>query len=434
MSISAPPVQHPLDAALEAIERALDATADTALWSLSDEELTHLLIRRETLAARCAELGLRMVAEAEARDVGSRAAAPSTAALLRERLRLTGREATGRVRLAAALGGELSATGAALAAGSISAEHAAVIARSMNRLPAELGSATRGDAEAFLLDQAATFDPDQLRVLGRHLRDVLDPDAAERDEKTAAQRRDLALHGNGDGTHTLRGTLDNETAEKMMAALDPLAAPRPAADGTPDPRTPGQRRADALDDLLDRYLGLGDLPARRGARPHVHITAGLDTLLNLPGAPAAHTAWGGPVTAETLRRAACDADITRVLLDPAGVPLDVGRAHRTVTPGLWAALTARDRGCVFPHCTRPSGWCEAHHIRHWIDLGPTALHNLALLCGYHHRAVHHKGWDIRIADDGHPDLIPPRWTDPDQAPRRNTHWRIRDRLPPPDGP
>jgi len=434
MSISALPVQHPLDAALELIEQALDSTADTALWSLSDDQLTDLLIRREALSARCAELGLRMVREADARDVGSRAAAPSTAAWLRERLRLTRGEANSRVRLAAALGGELTATGAALAAGSISAEHAAVIARSIDRLPAALPAATCGDAEAFLLDQAATFDPDQLRQLGRHLRDVVDPDAAERDEKAAARRRELALTGNGDGTHTLRGTLDNETAEKMMAALDPLAAPRPAADGTPDPRTGKQRLADALADLLDRYLGLGDLPARRGARPHVHITAGLDTLLNLPGAPAAHTAWGGPVTAETLRRTACDADITRVLLDPAGVPLDVGRAHRTVTPGLWAALIARDRGCVFPHCTRPGGWTEAHHIRHWIDLGPTALHNLALLCGFHHRTVHHKGWEIRIGDDGHPELIPPRWIDTGRAPRRNTHWRIRDRLPPPDGP
>jgi len=175
MSISAPPVQHPLDAALELIERALDSTADTALWSLSDDQLSDLLVRRETVAARYAELGLRMVREADARDLGSRAAAPSTAAWLRERLRLTRGEANSRVRLAAALGGELTATGDALAAGSISAEHARVIARSVDRLPAGLPASTRGDAEAFLLDQAADFDPDQLGQLGRHLRDVLDP-------------------------------------------------------------------------------------------------------------------------------------------------------------------------------------------------------------------------------------------------------------------
>jgi len=176
------------------------------------------------------------------------------------------------------------------------------------------------------------------------------------------------------------------------------------------------------------------LPGARGARPHVHVTAGLDTLMRWPGAPAADTTWGGPVSAETLRRIACDAGVSLLLLDAHGVPLHVGREQRTVTPGIWAALVARDRGCVFPGCTRPASWCAAHHVIHWSDGGPTALINLSLLCGHHHRTVHHKGWGIRFADDGHPELIPPPWVDPLQQPQRNPYWRIRDRLPPPDGP
>jgi HNH endonuclease len=40
----------------------------------------------------------------------------------------------------------------------------------------------------------------------------------------------------------------------------------------------------------------------------------------------------------------------------------------------------RDGGGVFPGCDRPLAWCEAHHIQHWLDGGPTDLANLALLC------------------------------------------------------
>jgi hypothetical protein len=52
-----------------------------------------------------------------------------------------------------------------------------------------------------------------------------------------------------------------------------------------------------------------------------------------------------------------------------------------------AALAVRDGGGVFPGCERPLAWCEAHHLRHWLQGGPTDLANLALLCLAHHRAV-----------------------------------------------
>jgi uncharacterized protein DUF222 len=284
------------------------------------------------------------------------------------------------------------------------------------------------------VDQAATFDPAQLHRLARHIRHIVDPEALEREEQTALERRELTLADRGDGTDEVRIIFEHEATTKLLAALDPLAAPQPADDGTRDPRPAKRRRADALVALLDRFLDGGHLPASRGVRPHVSITAGLDTLLKLPGAPAADTTWGGPLSAETLRRIACDCDVRFLLLDQHGVPLHVGREHRIVTPGIWAALVVRDRGCVFPHCTRPTDWCAAHHVRFWTEGGETALDNLALLCGHHHRVVHHHGWNIRFGDDGHPELIPPPWVDPDQTPRRNSYWRIRDHLPPPDGP
>jgi hypothetical protein len=48
--------------------------------------------------------------------------------------------------------------------------------------------------------------------------------------------------------------------------------------------------------------------------------------------------------------------------------------------------------------------------------GPTHLGNLVLLCGHHHRVIHHHGWTVHIGPDGHPPL-PPRWIDPRHEPR-----------------
>ena len=358
MSIDTTVAAHPVVAALARVEEAITAAAE-AVWSLGDDELLDCLVAHEALAARFAALGVDLAAAADARGVAAEQGASSTLALLAHRLRLHPGEARFRVELARDPG--LAATRAALGDGRISAAHARVVAQTLAGLPA----GQRGAAEDFLLQEARNFDPRRLGKLARHLRNVVDPDRSERDEQAAAGRRDLSLCDRGDGTHALRGVLGDEDAAKLLSALDPLAAPQPAADGTPDPRTAGQRRADALMTIVDAVLGDGGvLPSSRGARPHVTITAGLDTLLKLPGARAADITWAGPVCAETLLRVACDAGVRFVFTDQHGVPLHVGREHRTVTPGIWVALVVRDRGCTFPGCTRPASWCEAHHRVH----------------------------------------------------------------------
>jgi len=123
MSVSSPSscaAAHPLTAAVGAAGAALDPALDgsAAPWSLADGELLALLAEVERAAARLAAVGLRLVREADGRDLATRAGATSTAALLRHRLRLRPGEAKTRVALAAALvDGDLAGTGAALAAG-----------------------------------------------------------------------------------------------------------------------------------------------------------------------------------------------------------------------------------------------------------------------------------------------------------------------------
>ena len=63
----------------------------------------------------------------------------------------------------------------------------------------------------------------------------------------------------------------------------------------------------------------------------------------------------------------------------------------------------------------------AHHINFWErDFGPTSYQNGCLLCPFHHTEIHKEEWVIRTAADGIPELIPPKWIDPQQRPRRNT--------------
>jgi len=450
-------IGHPVVAALGEVSDALDKSAAADVWSLSDDDLAATIEACEALAARQAELSLRLLREADGRDLGRRLGAASTTAWIKDRLRLRPGEAKARVDLAHRLdldaaagpvdyaanvgttagGRSMPATAAAMAAGAVSAEHARVIAKTMAALPGGLSTEQERAAEADLAGYARQFDPVTLGKLGQHLIHTLDTETLEEREERAYRCRRLHLVDLGDGITRISGQVDIENAAVVRSALDPLSAPNPAADGTQDPRTAGQRMADALVELASRSLGSAILPTSRGARPHVSVIVNLATLSTGPGrfarpepapactatTPPAELGWGGPISAEAARRIACDAGITRVITDPAGVPLDVGRESRTVTPGQWAALVARDRGCAFPGCTRPPEWCIAHHITHWADGGPTDLDNLVLLCGHHHRVVHHRGWHVRMAADRYPEFLPPPWVDPDQTPRRNNRPR-----------
>ena len=95
------------------------------------------------------------------------------------------------------------------------------------------------------------------------------------------------------------------------------------------------------------------------------------------------------LSAARARWAACDPDITRIVLDPDGQPLDVGRTLRLVPPHLRKAVEARDRTCVFAGCHAPAWWCEVHHLVAWALGGQTSLANSGLVCEVHHTKVHH---------------------------------------------
>jgi hypothetical protein len=155
--------------------------------------------------------------------------------------------------------------------------------------------------------------------------------------------------------------LDREGAAHLRAALDPLCAPCRTKE-EPDLRSPGQRRADGLVELGRRLLATKKLPTNGGDRPQIVITMDYDQLR--AGLAAATLDDGGQLSAATVRRLACDANLIPAVLKGAGQVLDLGRERRLISGHLRRALVVRDRGCAFPGCDRPPRWCDGHHVKH----------------------------------------------------------------------
>ncbi len=305
------------------------------------------------------------------------------------------------------------ATGAAALTGSLSNPMIDTIIEAVSRIPVE----HRDSVEQDLLAFAADAGHKQVAALGTRILAHLDPDGAEpEDTEPVAPARELSLRRKRTGIWELSGRFDDETGTRASALLDALAERRTAEDGG-DFRSPQERYGDAFSDAIDLALNSPELPTQAGERAHVMVAVSLADLRSGVG----HATLGdtGRISAVEARIHACDCKLIPTVLGASSEPLDLGRARRLISPGLRRALFLRDRGCAFPGCQRPPRHCQGHHIRHWADGGPTDLANLVLLCAHHHRLMHRSGWQVRLASDGHPEFLPPRFLDKRRKPRRN---------------
>jgi len=314
-------------------------------------------------------------------------------AWLRWNCNLTHGQASDRVEVARQMR-SLPVTTQALAEGDISYQHAALIARTAQRL----GSLWPADAEEILVTAAKEVDPVRLRRATMQLRHCLEPDGVLEDANAEDERRFLHLNQTFGGIFVLNGQFGADDGATLKAAL--MSVLRPPAEN--DERSPAQRRADALIDLARRQLDSGTLPETGGQKPHISVNVEMTTLAKERGAPAAEMEWSQtPIPAETARRMACDCAVTPVVGDE---PYTTSR----VVPGaMRRALAARDKHCRFPGCDMPPAWTDAHHIQHWADGGPTRMFNLVLMCRRHHRLVHEGRWQLIRAGDGLLQAVPP---------------------------
>ena len=420
------------DQATSLVGDALSAVVglrDGAFWKLFPEQLLELGQQLEQLSRTVYAAQVHLAGEVDTAALASARSCPSTAALLRQTLNISAADAIGRVNAARQIlprqqisgpdaPARLPQLGEALDAGSIGPEHVRTIVDSMGKVPARASQDVRDACEQAMVEVAVVSDPNFTARAAVKILERADPDGTL-DNDPAATKMELHFGARNirNGLTPIKGHLDDHGVEVVKKALDALSAPQPAADGTPDPRCPANRRAHALVAALRSYLDAGAGPSHGGEKPHLTVVVQWDVLTGLFGSGAMDT--GGRLSPSQTRRLLCDADIIPAVLGSDGELLDIGRKTRVVPLGIRRAVTLRDRGCIWHGCDRPAGWTDAHHVRFWGDGGSTSYDNLVLLCPYHHAEIHRGEWIIRMDDPHHPALIPPTWIDPQQRPRRN---------------
>ena len=417
-------------AAVAVLRAGVDALLGCGLSGLSGVELTGLLADVEVQRRRLESVDQGLLAEVAGRGVAGEYACSGPVELLVQLLRVDAGEARARVARARELGPRrelsgqplppiLALTAAAQRAGTISATHVAVISRCIDQLPAEQAGQVTGVVEQFLVGQAERWAPRLVARDAARLLAHLDQDGAEPGEPQAQRRRELTLHRAGDGTMLLSGRLTPAAGATWQVILDALSAPLPSSAGERDDRTPSQRRHDGFLEAGQRLLRSATLPESGGAP--VTVLVRLDATHLRTGTGLAETDHGELLPVPDLLHLAAEADIIPAVLNHTGGILAYGQHRRVASPQQRRALALRDGGCSFPGCTRPPAWCQAHHIRPWAQDGPTNLDNLCLLCSFHHREFHKRGWQVRI-HHAIPEWIPPPWLDPQQTPQHNhTH-------------
>ena len=298
------------------------------------------------------------------------------------------------------------------------------VARALGTLPLLAQALARGElsyAKVRALTRVATPET-EARLLGvgrggtaaqveRIVRGWRRVDRQAEAKESARQHATRALHvyEDEDGTVVVRGRLAPEVGALVLRAL---AAARETlykqtrreetanstTDAAAEAPSRAQQQADALALLAETALHHRLDPGGPGERYQVVVHVDAPVLAD-PDQPGQSVLEGGTrVSAETSRRLACDASRVVMRHDADGRIVEIGARTRTIPPALRRALHHRDRGCRFPGCGRPVA--EGHHIRHWAQGGPTTLSNLALLCRWHHRAVHEEGYQVDLEPAG----------------------------------
>ncbi|HEV8564596.1 MAG TPA: DUF222 domain-containing protein [Actinomycetota bacterium] len=361
---------------------------------------------------------LRRLAEIERRRLFERDGHLSAASWLAVRHKLAWGSAREHVRIARALE-EMPRTRRALEAGdvSMSAVRVLVSAREVNPQAFER-------AEGQLVEAARIHTVGELQRVLAYWRQGVERGRLMDPEEGIRSRRRLHASVSFLGMVRLDGDLDPESGETLLTALGAVLDAESRGRSDPDPRTAGQRRADALTEICRQWLDRSDRPMVAGERPHITVTVDAETLRSETGTGEAGESSGmgetgeafrtdtsgtseldhaGPIGGQTVRRLACDASVMRVVMAGRSEPLDVGRRMKVVPPAMRRAVIVRDRTCRFPGCDRPHTWCDVHHVvLHWADGGPTATSNLVLLCRRHHRLVHLPGGFRLQLVDGRP--------------------------------
>ncbi len=230
-------------------------------------------------------------------------------------------------------------------------------------------------------EQAGDCSVRQLSELARYRKSATSRRAAAESDYEA---RSLRFN---DTFRTITAQLPPESYDEARRCLEARARKMPSDGET----RWDQRLADAFllsvrpDDERGRNAAL--------SAPTVVAHVPLETLMDESSDLAGELEHQGLISADTVRRLACEATLILAVDDDVGHTMYEGRARRDPTDTQRREIVRRDRHCRFPGCTNVT-FTNAHHIVPWEPDGLTDLDNLVLLCVHHHYRVHSKQWTM----------------------------------------
>jgi len=383
-----------IDAALKAIESALQEllATDPAYWRTDQKK--DLLERLEKLQAQQAALKLRALASAG--DIAEETGAKDASGWMRTELLVDKGVARSQIKLAAGIAKyDLVAVG--LAEGVVSQDKARVITQALGQI--ETDPAASGEdlilAEKLLVDYATRLTANELKIVGRRILAEIDPErfeaaeakALQREEEHAQRRTFFQSRDNGDGTVDIHARVSRAVGMRLRTLLDSLAQPRKLSAEDKGRKAPYDRLlGQAFARVVETY-DVDQLPRHGGHGTTVFITMSVEDLRKDLGT-AALGFDGEQISAAEARRMACNADLVPVVLGTDSEILDFGRTARLAYPIQHRALRLRDKCCQAEDCDAPAAWTEAHHLKPWSEGGRTDLANMVLLCSSDHRRIH----------------------------------------------
>ncbi|EKU48379.1 HNH endonuclease signature motif containing protein [Brevibacterium casei] len=221
--------------------------------------------------------------------------------------------------------------------------------------------------------------------------------------------------GDGTGSATSAGITDPTNTTGGVASGFPVGV-GVREDGTPVDLT-GQRPS-ARAWIYERFATLISRismdQAGTGSPYALVVTATAEDLAHRTGEGT--TGVETPIPIHELVTNGLNGDVFFHLMSETAHTMQVMTEKRFANKKQVAVITARDKGCTFPGCDAPPGWCEANHVVPWARGGKTTINNLALACSAHHHLLDRCDWEMLMLLDGRPAWRPPASVDPARRP------------------